>query len=82
MHTLWNSGRTNLSEWAKQIVDEFYEEQAIDEGVSFDNIESHFHESFLWTTLTLLFKFLIDKGVAHIVEPQPPLIETRSNNER
>ena len=85
MHTLQNGGRTNLSELVEQIVDKFYEEKAIDERASFDNIKSRFHddfhENFLCTILTLLFKFLIDKGVAHIVEPQPPLIETRSNND-
>ena len=85
MHTLRNGGRTNLSEWAEQIVDDFCEEQAIDERASFDNIKSHFHdefhEIFLCTTPTLLFKFLIDKGVAHIVEPRPPLVEPRSNND-
>ena len=86
MHTLRNSGRTNLSRWVKQIVDKFCEEQAIDERVSFDNIKScfhdDFHESFIYTKPTLLFKFLIDKGVAHIVEPRPPLVEPRSNNDR
>ena len=73
MHTVRNSGRTNLLEWAEQIVDEFCEEQAIDERASFDNIKSFFHddlhESVLCTIPTFLFKFLIDKGVAHIVEP-------------
>ena len=79
MHTLQNGGRTNLLEWIKHIVENFYEEQAIDNRASFDNIKDHFHndfhESFLCTILTLLFKFLIDKGVAHIVEP-------RSNTDR
>ena len=86
MHTLQNSGRTNLSEWDEQIVDDFYEEQTIDERASFNNIKSRFHddfhESFLCTIPTLLFKFLIDKGVAHIVKPRPPLVEPRSNNDR
>jgi len=71
MHMLWNSGRTNLSEWVEQIVDYFCEEQAIDERASFDNIKScfhnDFHESFLCTILNLISKFLIDKGMAHIV---------------
>ena len=86
MHTLWNGGRTNLSEWVEQIVDEFCEEQAIDERASFDNIKDRFHddfhESFLCTVTTLLFKFLIDNGVSHIVKPRPPLIEPRSDNDR
>ena len=83
---LWNDGRTNLSEWVEQIVDDFWEEQAIDERASFDNIKSlihgDFHESFLCTIPTFLFKFLTDKGVAHIVEPRPPLVDPRSNNDR
>ena len=86
MHTLWDGGRTNFSEWVEQIVDDFCEEQTIDERALFDNIKDHFHddfhESFLCTVLTLLFKFLIDKGVAHIVEPIPPLVEPRSDNDR
>ena len=73
MHTLRNSGRTNLSEWAEQIVDEFCEEQAIDERASFNNIKSRFHgdfhKIFPCTIPTFLFKFLIEKGIAHIVEP-------------
>ena len=86
MHMLQNGGRTNLLEWAEQIVDDFCKEQAIDKRASFDNIKSRFHddfhESFLYTIPTLIFKFLIYKGVAHIVEHQPPLVEAWSNNGR
>ena len=86
MHTLQNDGRTNLVEWDEQIVDEFCEEQAIEERASFENIKSRFHddfhERFIFTIPTLLFKLLINKGVAHIVEPRPPLVEPRSNNDR
>lgn len=86
MHTLKNGGRTNLSEWVEHIVNNFCEEQAIDERASFNNIKDHFHndfhKSFLYTVLTLLFKFLIDKGVAHIVEPIPLLVEPRSDNDK
>ena len=85
MHTLRSGGRTNLSKWVEQIVDNFCEEQAIDERTSFDNIKNHFHddfhESFLCTVLTLLFKFLIDKGITHIVKPRPPLVEPRFDND-
>ena len=80
MHTLQKGGRTNLSEWAEHIVDNFCEEQAIDERDSFDNIKilfhDDFHESFLCTIPTFLFKFLIDKGISHIVEPRLPLVAT------
>ena len=74
MHMLTNSGRTNLLEWVKNIVDNNCEEKAIDEITSYDIIKDrfhdNFHESFLYIVLTLLFKFLIDKGVAHIFEPR------------
>ena len=81
---LWHDGRTILSEWAEKIVDKFCEEKAINERTSFNNIKSRFHDEFhkifLCTILTFLFKFLIDKGVAHIIEPSPPLVERYSNN--
>ena len=86
LHKLTNGGRTNLSEWVENIIDNFCEEQAIDERTSYDRITDHFHEnfhaSFLCTILTLLFKFLIDKGVAHIFEPRPLLVKPRSDTER
>ena len=79
MHTLRNGGRTNLSEWVEQIVDNFYKEQAINERASFENIKirfhDDFHESFHCIILTFLFKFLIDKGIAHIVKPRPLMVE-------
>ena len=86
MHKLTNGGRTNLSEWVENIIDNFCEEQAIDERALYDNIKDHFHddfhESFLCTILTLLFKFLIDKGVAHIVRPRPPLVKPRFDTDK
>ena len=86
MHTLINGSRTNLSKWVEHIVNNFCEEQTINETVSFDNIKDHFHndfhERFPCKILTLLFKFLIDKGVAHIVEPRPPLVNPRSDTNR
>ena len=86
MHMLTNGGRTNLSEWVENIVDNFCEEHAIDERASYDSIKDHFHddfhESFLFTILTLLFKFLINNRVAHIVEPRPLLIKPRSDTDK
>ena len=86
MHKLTNGGRTNLSEWVKNIIDNFCKEQAIDERTSYDNIKDlfhdNFHEIFLCTIPTLLFKILIDKGVAHIVEARPPLVKPRSDTDR
>ena len=75
-----------MFEWFEHIADNFCEEQDIDERVSFGNIKDHFHddfhERFLYTIPTLLFKFLINKSVAHIVEPRPPLIKPRSDNDK
>ena len=86
MHTLTNGSKTNLSKWVENVVDNFCEEQAIDERTSYDNItdcfHTDFHERFLCTILTLLFKFLIYKGVAHIIEPRPLLVEPRSDTDR
>ena len=86
LHKLTNGGRTNLLEWVENIIDNFCEEQAIDERTSYDSIKDQFHddfhESFLCTIPTLLFKFLIDKDVAHIVEPRPPLVKPRSDTDR
>ena len=86
LHKLTNGGRTNLSEWVENVIDNFCEEQAIDERTLYDNIKYHFHDdfhkSFLCTIPTPLFKFLIEKGVAHIVEPRPPLVEPRSENDK
>ena len=74
LHKLTNGGRTNLSEWVENIINNFCKEQAIDERTSYDSIKDRFHddfhERFLCTIRTLLFKFFIDKGVAHIVEPR------------
>ena len=86
LHKLTNGGRTNLSKWVENIIDESCKEQAIDERMSYDSIKDRFHddfhEIFLCTIPTLLFKFLIDKGVAHIVEPRPPLVEPRSDTDK
>ena len=80
---LTREGCTNLSEWFKRIADEFCEEQAIEERVSIDNIKERFYtdliEQFLFSLLTLLFRFLIDKGAGHIVEPRPLLLVPPKN---
>ena len=64
---LIQGGRTNLSEWFEKISDEFYEEQAVEERNSMETIQKKFYidltEQFLCSLPTLLFKFLIEKGV-------------------
>ena len=80
---LTRGGRTNLLEWFEKIADEFCQEQAVEERVLVESIEKRlytdFTEQFLCSLPTLLFKFLIDRGVGHIVEPRPSLIEPHAN---
>ena len=66
-----------MSEWFEKIADKFYEEQAIEERNSVETIKKKFYtdltKQFLCYLPTLLFKFLVEKGVGHIVEPCPLL---------
>ena len=77
LEKLIRGGRTNLSEWFEKITDEFCEEQAIEERTSMETIQKIFYidliEQFLCSLPTLLFKFQIEKGVGHIIEPRPSL---------
>lgn len=77
MKKLSNDGRTNLSKWFTKIIDEFCEDKAIKEKTSFNEIKSRFHDDFheicFCIVPTLLFKFLINEGVAYIAEPRPLL---------
>ena len=79
LEKLIQGGRTNLSEWFEKIADDFCEEQAVEHRTSVEIVKEKFYidliEQFLCSLLTLLFKFLIEKGVAHIVEPRPSLHE-------
>ena len=74
---LIQGGRTNLPEWFEKITDEFCEEQAVEERTSVETIKKKFYtdltEQFLCSLPTLLFKFLIEKRVGHIIEPCPSL---------
>ena len=83
LEKLIRGGRTNLSEWFEKITCEFCEEQAIEERTSVETIQKKFYtnltEQFLCSLLTLLFKFLIEKGVGHIVEPRSSLHEQPPN---
>ena len=73
-----------MLEWFENITNEFYEEQAIEERTLVETIQKKFYtdltEQFLCSLLTLLFKFLIEKGVGHIVEPCPSLHEPPPNS--
>ena len=73
-----------MSEWFEKITDEFCKEQAMEERVSVESIEKRFYtdltKRFLCSLPTMLFKFLIEKGVGHIVEPHPSLRELPPNS--
>ena len=66
-----------MSEWFEKIADEFCEEKAVEKRTSMETIKNKFYtnltEKFLCSLPTLLFKFLIDKGVGHSGEPRPSL---------
>ena len=83
LQKLIRGGRKKLSKWFEKITDKFCEEQAVEERFSVESIEKGlyivFTEQFLFSLLSLLFNFLIDRGVGHIVEPHPSLTEMPSN---
>ena len=72
-----------MSKWFEKIVNDFCEEQAVEDRNSVKTVKEKFYtditEQFLCSLPTLLFKFLIEKGAGHIVEPHPPLYEQPSN---
>ena len=84
LEKLIQGGITNLSEWFENIIAEFCEEKAIEERTSVETIQKKFYidltKQFLCSLPTLLFKFLIEKGVGHIVEPRPSLCEPPQNS--
>ena len=73
-----------MSEWFEKTADDFYEEQAVEDRTFLETVKEKFYtdftKQFLCSLPTLLFKFLIEKGVAHIVEPQPSLHELPTNS--
>ena len=84
LEKLIREGRTNLSKWFEKIADDFCEEKGVEDRTSVETIKEKFYidliEQFLCSLPTLLFKFLIEKGVRHIVEPRPSLHELPSNS--
>ena len=84
LEKLIRGGRTNLSEWFEKIADDFREEQEVEDRTSMETVKEKFYtyftEQFLCSLPTLLFKFLIEKGTGHIIEPRPPLYEQPSNS--
>ena len=73
-----------MSKWFEKITDDFCEKQAVEDRTSVEIVKEKFYidltEQFLCSLPTLLFKFLIEKGVGHIFEPRPSLPELPSNS--
>ena len=55
-----------MSEWFEKVVDDFCEEQAVEDRTSVETVKEKFYTDFIEQLLcslpTLLFKFLIEKG--------------------
>ena len=66
-----------MSEWFEKIANEFCKEKVVEDRTSVETVKEKFYtdlaEQFLCSLPKLLFKFLIEKGVGHIVEPPPSL---------
>ena len=73
-----------MSEWFEKIVDDFCEEQAVEDRTSVEIVKEKFYtdltEQFMCSLPTFLFMFLIEKGVGHIFEPRPSLHKQPSNS--
>ena len=72
-----------MSKWFEKITNDFCEEKAVEDRTSMETVkekfDTDFTEQFLCSLPTLLFKFLIENGVGHIVKPRPPLCEQPPN---
>ena len=84
LEKLIHGGRRNLSECFEKITNDFCEEQAVEDRTSVETVKEKFYtdltEQFLCFLPTLLFKFLVEKGVGHIIQPRPSLHELSSNS--
>ena len=84
LEKLIHGGRTNMSEWFEKIADKFCKEQVVEDRTLVETVKEKFYtdltEQFLCSLPTLLFKFLIEKGVGHIVKPLPSLREPPQNS--
>ena len=73
-----------MLKWFKKIADDFYEEQAVEDRTSVETVKEKFYidltKQFMCSLPNLLFKFMIEKGVGHIVEPRPSLHELPSKS--
>ena len=73
MHNLYNRERKKLYEWLEKIYDNFCKEQVVEARTSLEEVKRKFytglHKGFLCSIPTLLYKFFIENGVSHIVQP-------------
>ena len=73
-----------MSEWFEKIANDFCEEQEVEDRTLVETIKEKFYtdstKQFLCSLPTLMFKFLIEKGVGHIIEPRPSLHKLPSNS--
>lgn len=69
---LSNDRRTNLHEWLESILEDYCEEQVVEDQTSIERIKTIFyddlHDSFFCTIPTLLHYFFLEKGAGHIVD--------------
>jgi hypothetical protein len=84
MHKIINEGRKNMNKWFERILQDYIEEQANEDRDSIQTIENKFsieiYDGFICTVLSLLQKFLLDKGAGNIVEYVPLLKIPPSNS--
>jgi hypothetical protein len=77
MYKIFNGGRKNINDWLKIIVKYYIEDQVVEDRESVQIIKNKFytvlHDEFLCTALSLLHKFLLDKGFNDIIQYRPPL---------
>ena len=66
-----------MYDWLKIIIKDYILEQTIEDWTSLDKIKEKFYtellDRFFYTILTLLHKFLLNKGVDDIIEYRPRL---------
>lgn len=68
---LLNIDQTNLHEWLDTTLNEFCEEQVIEERILIEHIKARFfdniHKQIFCCIPTVLQKFLLDRGAGHVI---------------
>jgi hypothetical protein len=77
IHKIINGGIKKMNEWFENIVHDYIEEQVIEDRETVKTIKNklyiELHDGFLCIVVSLLHKFLLDKGFRDIVECRPLL---------